>query len=176
MDVPQCALSSLSESLSAPPQRPQRPPSPATDTSTPIGRAVAGFYLAFEAVDDSDRLREATNWVGRQHSPETNSRQKYLALATGITNVEKIRRHVGGTLREIAATAARTAQRLADDATSLPADIDDAIKAAVRHESLAVCDRAVRMINSQTRLVLDLDEVTAAISVDDWLASHRLTD
>ncbi|WJR36144.1 hypothetical protein P3F83_12800 [Mycobacteroides immunogenum] len=175
MDVPRCALSALTESLSAPPQRPSRPPSPAADTSTPIGRAAAGFYLAFEAVDDSDRLREAANWVGSQQAPESDSRQKYLALATAITKVEQIRRHAGRTLRDIAATASNTAARLTDD-TGLSPDINDAIKAAVRHESVAVCERAVRMINHQTRLVLDLDEVTAAMTVDDWLTSHRLTD
>lgn len=89
MDVPQCALSSLTETPSASSRRPSRPPSPAVDRSTPIGRAVAGFYLAFEAVDDSDRLREAANSVGSRQTPESDSRDKYLALATAITNVEK---------------------------------------------------------------------------------------
>ncbi|CPX03751.1 Hypothetical protein ERS075547_09825 [Mycobacteroides abscessus] len=32
------------------------------------------------------------------------------------------------------------------------------------------------MINDQTRLVLDLDEVTATMSVEEWLMSHRLAD
>ncbi len=176
MDVPQCALSSLTETPSASSQRPSRPPSPAVDRSTPIGRAVAGFYLAFEAVDDSDRLREAANSVGSRQAPESDSRGKYLALANAITNVEKIRRHAARTLRDIAASASNTATRLTDSRTGLPSDINDAINAAVRHESVAVCQRAVGMINDQTRLVLDLDEVTATMSVDEWLMSHRLAD
>lgn len=176
MDVPQCALSSLTESLSAPPQRPSRPPSPAVDTSTPIGRAVAGFYLAFEAVDDSDRLREAANWLGSRQSPQADSREKYLALAQAITTVEKIRRHAGRTLRDIAATASGTAARLTDELTGLSSDINDAINAAVRHESAVVSDRAVQLINDQTRVVLDLDDVTAAMAVDHWLVSHRLNE
>lgn len=176
MDVPQCALPSLTETPSASSRRPSRPPSPAVDRSTPIGRAVAGFYLAFEAVDDSDRLREAANSVGSRQTPESDSRGKYLALANAITNVEKIRRHAARTLRDIAATASNTAARLTDSRTGLPSDINDAINAAVRHESVAVCQRAVGMINDQTRLVLNLDEVTATMSVDEWLASHRLAD
>jgi hypothetical protein len=178
MDVPRCALPSLVDSSmpeSAPSQRPARPASPAVDTSTPVGRAVAGFYLAFEAVDDSDRIREAADRLGRQHAPESDSRQKYLALAHGVANVEKIRRHAQRTLREIATTATRTAERLTEDSADLPSDISDAIDAAVRRESIAVCERAVHMINEQTRVVLDLDEVTATITVDDWLASHGLT-
>ncbi|MGH3956514.1 MAG: hypothetical protein ACRDTI_21020 [Mycobacterium sp.] len=177
MDAPRCALPSLVDSPppeSGPSERPPRPASPAVDTSTPIGRAVAGFYLAFEAVDDSDRIRQTANRLGRQHAPESDSRQKYLALAHGITHVETVRRHAHHTLREIANTAARTAERLTQDAANLPSDINDAIDAAVRRESIAVCDRAVQMINGQTRLVLDLDEVTTAITVDDWLASHGL--
>ncbi|WP_139361438.1 MULTISPECIES: hypothetical protein [unclassified Mycobacterium] len=178
MDVPRCALPSLVDSAlpeSAPSQRPPRPASPAVDTSTPIGRAVAGFYLAFEAVDDSDRIREAANRLGQQHPPESDARQKYLALAHGISHVEAIRRHAHHTLREIATTAARTAERLTQDSANLPSEINDAIDAAVRRESIAVCDRAVQMINSQTRLVLNLDEVTATITVDEWLTSHGLT-
>ncbi|ALR11727.1 hypothetical protein [Mycobacteroides saopaulense] len=177
MDVPRCELPALVESLvaeSAPAQRPPRPPSPAVDTSTPLGRAVAGFYLAFEAVDDSDRIREAADRMGREHAPEADSRQKYLALAHGITNVEKVRGYVRRTLHEITATAARTAERLVQDSAELPSGLNEAIHAAVRRESTAVCERAVDMINRQTRLVLDLDEVTTTITVDDWLTSHGL--
>ncbi|SII71927.1 Uncharacterised protein [Mycobacteroides abscessus subsp. abscessus] len=101
------------------------------DRSTPIGRAVAGFYLAFEAVDDSDRLREAANSVGSRQTPESDSRSKYLALATAITNVEKIRRHAARTLRDIAATASNTAARLTDSRTGLPSDINDAINVGI---------------------------------------------
>ncbi|SLE31396.1 Uncharacterised protein [Mycobacteroides abscessus subsp. abscessus] len=90
--------------------------------------------------------------------------------------MEKIRRHAARTLRDIAASASNTATRLTDSRTGLPSDINDAINAAVRHESVAVCQRAVGMINDQTRLVLDLDEVTATMSVEEWLMSHRLAD
>lgn len=166
MDVPPRA---------APPRAP-RPASPAVDTSTPMGRAIAGFYLAFEAVDDSDRIREAAEWLGQQHAPAVESRPKYLALAKGITTVEKVRHHVRSTLREIDATAARTAERLSQDSADLSPDIKEAINAAVRRETIEVCDRAVRMINGQTRLVLDLDDVTATITIDDWLASRGLKD
>lgn len=177
MDVPRCGLPSpvdspLSES--GPRQRPLRPSSPAVDTSTPIGRAVAGFYLAFEAVDDSDRLRDATNRLGQPDAPEADTREKYLALARAITTVETIRRHAGSTLREISARAARTAGRLTPDTADLPSDINDAIHAAVRSESIAVCERAVQLINDQTRVVLDLDEVTTTMTVHGWLTSRDL--
>lgn len=79
-------------------------------------------------------------------------------------------------MRDIAATASNTAAHLTDSTTGLPSDINDAINAAVRHESVAVCRRAVEMINDQTRQVLNLDEVTATMSVDEWLVSHRLAD
>ncbi|MBB4856628.1 hypothetical protein HNP40_004051 [Mycobacteroides chelonae] len=112
--------------------------------------------------------------MGRDYAPESDSRQTYLALARGITNVEKVRGYVRRTLREIDARAARTAERLVQDSAELPSDVYQAIHAAVRRESTAVCERAVDLINCQTRLVLNLDEMTTTITVDEWLASHGL--
>ncbi|MUM18827.1 hypothetical protein BI330_19480 [Mycobacterium sp. CBMA 623] len=157
---------------STPPQRPPRPPLPAVDASTPVGRAVAGFYLAFEAVDHADRIREAANWPARQGG--AGSREKYLALAHGITTVEQIRGRARSRLRELGATATRTAQFLAQCSVDHPSDIDAAVNVALRHEETIVGDTAVRQINAQTRAVLDLDETTAAVSVHDWLTRHGL--
>ncbi|MEU9809188.1 hypothetical protein [Mycobacterium sp. NPDC050853] len=156
------------------------------DTSTPIGRAVAGFYLAFEAADDSDRIREAADWLDRQNAllegrtpPVDNapeSRRKYLALASGIIDVEKIRRRAGRRLRDIDTTAAHTAELLKQCSVGRPSDIDGAVDGATRHERIVISVTAVQMINSQTRAVLALGEATAAMTVDEWLASHGLTD
>ncbi|MGH3726284.1 MAG: hypothetical protein ACRDUS_19425 [Mycobacterium sp.] len=209
MDAPESALPALVDSLlleSAPP-RPPRPPSPPVDSSTPIGRAIAGFYLAIEAVDESDRTREVADWWDRQnallewrrkvvdtsaseqeglrqlieHSGRVapyakESRRKYIAIAHGITHVETVRRHARSKLGEIAATATRTRELLERCEESRPADINAAVHVAIRREVIAVTEAAVRQINDQTRLVLNLDRTTATTAVEDWLARHDLVD
>lgn len=205
MPVPESDLLSLVDSMlieSTPPPRPPRPPAPAVDSSTSVGRAVAGFYLAFEAIDESDRAREAAAWQDRQNrilewrsrinTPEdlrqlienigpaisrgAESRRKYLALATAIATVEKVRRDARRDLRAVAATAVRTAQLLTSCATAHTSDIVAATDAALRRETLTINGAAARKINGQTKLVLDLDEITATTAVEDWLARHGLAD
>lgn len=201
MDVPDSALPSPVDALLLEyvPQRPPRPPSPPVDSSTPIGRAIAGFYLAVEAVDESDRIREAADWLEQQNTllewrrnlvdtttPEPSadsaraageeSRRKYTAIAHGITQVETVRHRARTMLREITATARRAGESLERSCTgSHTTDISTAMSAAIRREAIVVAETAVRQINHQTRLVLDLDPTTATIAVEDWQASHGLS-
>ncbi len=117
--------------------------------------------------DALTEIEEMTAWAAERH---TESARKMTALGDVGSRVIGIRRRGDERVQQILHSSERKIRKLdpGNDAER------EQIFEAARQEVIAVSAVAVRRTNALTRKVLDLDENTAGISVQEWLDRHGL--
>jgi hypothetical protein len=129
-----------------------------------LGAALVGTSRWEEMFD---QIHDLHSWA-RTRAEETM--RKYKAFADGFTRIATIVSRCKQRMSQVLRSAEEQSAKLSDS------DVDsrNAITARVRLDLTTVSEMAVQRINVQTRQVLDLDENTASISVEDWLTNHGL--
>jgi hypothetical protein len=99
------------------------------------------------------------------------SARKAQAMGEGYRQLGEIGKYCRERMTEIVDAVEDRLGQLRDDDTGRRQLI-----AQGHRDAAVVSSTAVNRIHVQIRRILDLDENTAAVTVDDWLARHQATD
>ena len=126
--------------------------------------ALLGTNRWYETLTE---LEELSSWAERRHD---ESSRKLKTIGDASRTATGVVRRGDERVKEIARSTTRKLQALDQD--------DDRsrhrIIAEGQRDVATVAEVAIRRINHETRRVLDSDENTAAISVEEWLDRHGL--
>ncbi|MBE5507649.1 hypothetical protein E3G54_004984 [Mycobacteroides abscessus] len=129
-----------------------------------VSKAIFGTDRRQEMMDEMQTMLQ---WAAQLAE---ESARKLDGIDKGVARVLEICNSCSTRVREIDQQAHEDISRVDPAATPT---IDSIVDTA-HHKALAVTKVAVQKIKTQTRFLLNLDENTVAVSVDDWLVRHGL--
>jgi hypothetical protein len=117
--------------------------------------------------DMLSEIEEAQAWAMQRYAEQARKAQ---IIGEGYRQLAAIENHYREQMTAIVAAAEVRIEQLRDDGATRR------LIAGGQREAAAVSAAAVERIRDQIRQILDLDENTAAVTVDAWLAGHLPVD